>query len=221
MSDQRAVIQGLRELKKASEGYDGSEPIGGGNSPLLDFASALVEKSGLLLDAAERGLEAEAELKAAQEAARANLDTILAAVCSAPHGGKTYQTDDVAYLATLAERMRHGFYGINPTWMFQQAQLVHHTLSRITELEEQLSKVMKAATAELIAREAQIAAIRAKLSEIVCTEGCDAGVVMLSQDGPTHPETHGGRTIQVYDHEYFSPLGDALMEAWKMAGGEE
>ena len=64
----------------------------------------------------------------------------------------------------------------------------------------------------------QLAAIRTKLAEIVCTEGCDAGVVMLSQDGPTHPETHGGRTIQVCDHEYFSPLGDALMEVWKMTG---
>jgi hypothetical protein len=64
--------------------------------------------------------------------------------------------------------------------------------------------------------EFKLAAVRAKLEEIVCTEGCDAGVVMLSQDGPTHPEVIKGVALQVYDHEYFSPLGDALIEVWKM-----
>ena len=88
-----------------------------------------------------------------------------------------------------------------------------------------ITKAMRAALSALDRYAAEnaklkegLAAIRAKLAEIVCTEGCDAGVVMLSQDGPTHPETHGGRPIQVYDHEYFSPLGDALMEIWKMTG---
>lgn len=47
------------------------------------------------------------------------------------------------------------------------------------------------------------------LKRIVCTEEPDAGVVLLSNDGPcTFHEGVG----QVYDHEYFSPLGDALME---------
>lgn len=61
--------------------------------------------------------------------------------------------------------------------------------------------------------------IREKLESIVVTKGEDAGLVLLSQDGPTHPEKHGGETIQVYDHEYFSPLGDALIELYKIAGG--
>ena len=62
--------------------------------------------------------------------------------------------------------------------------------------------------------------IRKKLEEIVCVEGVDAGVVMLDVNGSTHPEVCDGETVQVYDNEYFSPLGDALMELWKMAGGE-
>lgn len=62
----------------------------------------------------------------------------------------------------------------------------------------------------------RITVIRHKLERIVVTEGEDAGVVLLSQEGPTHPEVVGGRIVQVYDHEYFSPLGDALMELWKL-----
>lgn len=65
----------------------------------------------------------------------------------------------------------------------------------------------------------RLKAIRETLGEAVCTEGCDKGVVMLSQDGPTHPETINGKTIQVYDHEYFSPLGDALIAAWDKSEG--
>lgn len=55
----------------------------------------------------------------------------------------------------------------------------------------------------------QIAAIREQLETIVCTEGIDAGVVLLSHDGPTHFDP--AVNMQVYDHEYFSPLGDALI----------
>ena len=52
------------------------------------------------------------------------------------------------------------------------------------------------------------------LRKIVVTEGTDAGVVLLSQEGPTHynPEVNG----QVYNHEYFSPLGDALIKLYKL-----
>jgi len=51
---------------------------------------------------------------------------------------------------------------------------------------------------------------RRLLERIVCTEGSDRGVVLLSNDSPTHydPAAKG----QVYDHENFSPLGDALIE---------
>lgn len=61
-----------------------------------------------------------------------------------------------------------------------------------------------------------ITAIRTKLESIVCTVAPDEGVVLLSQDSPTHTEVIRGRAIEVYDHEYFSPLGDALIELWKL-----
>lgn len=47
------------------------------------------------------------------------------------------------------------------------------------------------------------------LEKIVCVKEPDDGVVLLSQEGTTHydPETK----CQVYDHQHFSPLGDALI----------
>lgn len=72
--------------------------------------------------------------------------------------------------------------------------------------------------------EAELNELRDRLSKIgellesaVCTKEPDKGVIWLSQDGPTHPERlDDGRTLQVYDHEYFSPLGDALIAAWEL-----
>ena len=58
---------------------------------------------------------------------------------------------------------------------------------------------------------------RRKLEEIVCTVGQDRGVVMLSNDGPTHYDAE--QKCQVYDHENFSPLGDALIELHDMLTG--
>lgn len=58
--------------------------------------------------------------------------------------------------------------------------------------------------------------IRKILETAVCTVDPDKGVVVLSQDGPCHPETINGRVVQVYNHDYFSPLGDALIAAWKL-----
>jgi hypothetical protein len=48
-----------------------------------------------------------------------------------------------------------------------------------------------------------------QLEGIVCHAGEDRGIVFLSNDSPTHydPECK----CQVYDHENFSPLGDALI----------
>lgn len=51
--------------------------------------------------------------------------------------------------------------------------------------------------------------IRSKIEEAVCTEGCDKGVVMLDHQGTTHYDKE--LKVNVYDHEYFSPLGDALI----------
>ena len=47
------------------------------------------------------------------------------------------------------------------------------------------------------------------LEKIVCVVPPDDGVILLSNDSPTHydPETN----CQVYEHQHFSPLGDALV----------
>lgn len=65
--------------------------------------------------------------------------------------------------------------------------------------------------------------IRRILETAVCTEGADKGVVLLSDHGTTHLEAIGppnaSRQVSVYDHEYFSPLGDALIAAWEKTLG--
>lgn len=91
---------------------------------------------------------------------------------------------------------------------------------RIAELEKQLSLASEAANeAEcqledsipdgLLPKEA-IDAARQCLARIVCTTPPDDGVVLLSNEGPCHYDAE--QKCQVYDHEHFSPLGDALME---------
>lgn len=62
----------------------------------------------------------------------------------------------------------------------------------------------------------RLASIREKLEQIVCVKEPDAGVVLLSSESPTHKEIRDGRPANVYDHEYFSPLGDALIEAYQL-----
>ena len=58
----------------------------------------------------------------------------------------------------------------------------------------------------------QIAAVKARLGRIVCTEGEDAGVIMLSDEATFHwDEAHQCR---FYDNNFFSPLGDALVDLW-------
>lgn len=49
-----------------------------------------------------------------------------------------------------------------------------------------------------------------QLEKIVCVAKPDDGVVLLSNDGPSHYDEQ--LKGQVYDHEHFSPLGDALIE---------
>ena len=78
---------------------------------------------------------------------------------------------------------------------------------------------MKAVT-EIERLQSQLATARERLAKIVVTEGVDAGVVLLSYDGTSHDEetiTPNGQkmTVGVYDHEYFSPLGDALVELYE------
>ncbi len=66
----------------------------------------------------------------------------------------------------------------------------------------------------------QIACVREQIEQIVCTAGEDAGVVLLSNEGPTSPEIIDGKNVHVYDHAFFSPLGDALIALYESAGGE-
>lgn len=64
----------------------------------------------------------------------------------------------------------------------------------------------------------RIARIREKLKQIVCTEGDDRGVVLLSQESPTYYDEH--LKAHVYKHLHFSPLGDALIELWDIVEAE-
>lgn len=76
-------------------------------------------------------------------------------------------------------------------------------------------------SAELARLRERVALAKSKLAEVVCTEGCDRGVVLLSSDGPTHFEIYDSRKYEVYDHENFSPLGDALINLWEIINGKE
>lgn len=49
-----------------------------------------------------------------------------------------------------------------------------------------------------------------KLEDIVCVNHPDDGVVYLSNDSPTYYSEK--LKCRVYQHEHFSPLGDALIE---------
>jgi hypothetical protein len=64
----------------------------------------------------------------------------------------------------------------------------------------------------------RLASIRETLETAVCTVEPDKGVILLSDHGSTHTEIINGKTFaNVYDHQYFSPLGDALIAAWEKA----
>lgn len=49
------------------------------------------------------------------------------------------------------------------------------------------------------------------LNAILETEGDDAGVIYLSHESTTHRENG----VETYDHEFFSPLGDALVALYR------
>lgn len=98
-------------------------------------------------------------------------------------------------------------------WAESEVGLGEHAQWLTAQLNAAFNKGQQIASGQLLAR---LDEIRTKLESIVCTEGTDAGVVMLSYDGPTHTEIVNGQPLQVYDHEYFSPLGDALMELYKL-----
>lgn len=82
------------------------------------------------------------------------------------------------------------------------------------------SRAKEAVQAEMAELRKRLATIRVKLQDIVCTEPPDEGVVLLSDDSTTHKEkmlVSGVEfDVEVYDHEHFSPLGDALIELYEL-----
>ncbi len=51
--------------------------------------------------------------------------------------------------------------------------------------------------------------IRTAIEKIVVVAGEDSGVILLSDDSPATLDKQS--QLMVYDHEHFSPLGDALV----------
>ena len=60
------------------------------------------------------------------------------------------------------------------------------------------------------AHKRQLAEAREALDQIVVSEGEDAGVILLSSNSPGDYDPE--RKVYVYRHEFFSPLGDALVK---------
>lgn len=61
-----------------------------------------------------------------------------------------------------------------------------------------------------------LAECREDLAKIVELDGRDAGVILLSDESPTHWDDEA--KCRVYDHDHFSPLGDALVALGKKMG---
>jgi len=78
----------------------------------------------------------------------------------------------------------------------------------------ELSQFTRAKTKRELDMESKLVSIARKIKQIVCTEGEDTGVVILSNDSPTQYDAE--RKCEVYLHDNFSPLGDALISLWRM-----
>jgi len=63
--------------------------------------------------------------------------------------------------------------------------------------------------------EARLQKIGDAMEKVIVTEGEDAGVVLLSNDAPT--TWNEGLGVAVYDLQYFSPLGAALMALYQIS----
>lgn len=65
----------------------------------------------------------------------------------------------------------------------------------------------------------RIEAAQKVLETIVCTVPPDDGVVLLSNEAPAHWDDEAN--CSVYEHEHFSPLGDALIKLRDALAGTE
>lgn len=80
--------------------------------------------------------------------------------------------------------------------------------ARIAELTKELSdRTIECGRADAL-RDG-VKALAEQLEQIVCVVPPDDGVVLLSNEGPVHYDAE--QQCNVYDHEHFSPLGDALI----------
>lgn len=104
-------------------------------------------------------------------------------------------------LVNFGEGAKHNRFGFSVKDTGRTERMFHEVLDRLVAQNDQLRQAM--------------ADVTQRLEAIVCTEGCDRGVILLSHEGPTHTEVVNGRPMQVYDHENFSPLGDALIELYE------
>lgn len=106
--------------------------------------------------------------------------------------------------------------GIAGSWIFGfvcAMLIAKREEQRIASEENALKSAMEAHS--LLTR---LNAVQWMLEKIVVTQGEDAGVILLSSDSPTHYDAD--KRCQVYDNEYFSPLGKALVSVASVARGE-
>lgn len=86
-----------------------------------------------------------------------------------------------------------------------------------TETIDRLFLELSQVTSAKTAREAELEVVIRKavgdLEKIVCTKPPDDGVILLSSESPTEYDPIA--KCQVYVHEHFSPLGDALIALHK------
>ena len=105
-------------------------------------------------------------------------------------------------------------------WMNDNAGLLIAAAEDCERLKESVAKLGDAymdtqreltiAQADYLEIKCQLASARQQLEEIVCTEGCDAGVIYKSWEAET--KWNHIHKCEEYLHENFSPLGDALVK---------
>jgi hypothetical protein len=134
--------------------------------------------------------------------------SLLSYLASLPLVGSVFAT------ANAREQICGGINGMLANNEFDEAAA---KITKIAEVQAEIRKSLE--PADELAATQRLLAVRSKLQEIVETEGIDKGVVLLSHDGPTHWDEQA--KCHVYEHENFSPLGDALIELYELARPDE
>lgn len=96
------------------------------------------------------------------------------------------------------------------------AELYHRRLdNRARQAQYDRHHAFDHLTAERDEAIAKLAAVREQLQRIVVTEGKFIGNIIPSSLISEHVDEETG--LRVYSHQYFSPLGDALIALWELA----